>query len=78
MENENNNQVPQAEVKPAKKKFTGVKFVVGILLVIGSFSGLQYLGDWSTSEAIGFNAATLVGFIGGLYLVFSAYKSLKK
>lgn len=49
--------------------------VLGLVLIIGTIAGgnLKYLGDWSTSELVGYNTWSIIAVVGGIYLVYWAF-----
>jgi len=64
----------QKKKKGSTKKV--IFFVIGVLLILGTLSGgnLKYIGDWSTSELVGYNVWSLIAIFGGGYLVYLGAK----
>ncbi len=63
----------QKKSSTAKK---AVFFIIGAFLIVGTIAGgnLEYLGDWSTAELVGFNIWSLGAIFGGAYLIYLGAK----
>lgn len=59
-----------------EKKYGTIKFVIGILLIIGTLAAgnLKTITDWSTSELVGYNLWSIIALVGGVYLVYRGSK----
>lgn len=57
--------------QPPKKKSGTVQIVIGVLLILGILSGgnLASIGNWSSSEMVGYNVFAIVALVGGAYLI---------
>jgi hypothetical protein len=55
------------------------KMVLGLLLLLGTLTRDSFgFIPFSGAESIGFNFASIIMIIGGLYLLYSGYKGVKR
>lgn len=52
--------------------------ILGLVLVVTSFTKLSMLGDWSTAQMAGYNGFTLASIFGGGYLIYNGLRKKKQ
>jgi len=51
-----------------------IKIILGILLIFGALGNLRHVGGMRSAELSGYMAATMLFFVLGVYLLYSAFK----
>src|SRR3954447_2903835 len=44
--------------------------VLGLALVVGTVGEIPHLAEWGSAEMVGYNAALILGLLGGIYLIY--------